>query len=117
MKWLLWLNRVLLTVLSLATGAVKLAGMEAEMVIFREVGFSDSLTIAFGVVQLLGGLLLIANKTTRLGAWVMLPTFVFATIVLLVNGMMAFGASSLLFIAMAALHGLRWLPSAEAAPA
>lgn len=51
MKALLWINRALLTALSFSTGAVKLARMEAEMVIFREVGFSDTLTIAFGVIQ------------------------------------------------------------------
>lgn len=104
----MWINRVLLTLLSIMTGAVKLAKMEEEMVIFRNVGFSDALTIAFGVVQLAGGLLLIAPKTTRIGAWIMLPTFVFATGVLFANSMIAFGVFSLVFIAMAALHGARW---------
>lgn len=66
---------------------------------------------------MIGAALLLPNKTTRQGAWVMLPTFAFATIVLLANGMLAFGASSLLFIAMAALHGLRWPQAAQAAPA
>lgn len=108
MKWVLWINRVLLTLLSISTGAVKLAQMEAEMVIFREIGFPDAATIAFGVVQVVGGLLLLPNKTTRIGAWVMLPTFVFATVVLFVNEMIPFGVSSVLFIAMAALHALRW---------
>lgn len=108
MKALLWINRVLLTGLSIMTGAVKLARMDAEMEIFRNIGFSDALTIAFGVVQLLGGLLLLPGKTTRIGAWVMLPTFVFATGVVFANGMIAFGVSSLLFIAMALLHATRW---------
>ena len=67
MKWLLWANRVLLTLLSISTAAVKLASMEAEMVIFRAIGFTDGITIAFGVVQLIGGVLLVPNKTTRSG--------------------------------------------------
>lgn len=103
----LWINRVLLTLLSIATGAVKLARMEDEMRIFREAGFADGLIIAFGVVQLAGGLLLVPHRTTRLGAWVMLPTFAVATGVLFVNGMVPFGVVSLLFIAMAAIHA-RW---------
>ena len=115
MKWVLWINRVLLTVLSIATGAVKIAQMEAEMVIFRAIGFPDAATIAFGVVQIAGGLLLLANKTTRIGAWVMLVTFAFATAVLFVNNMVVFGVASLLFIAMAALHAKKW-GSLEAAP-
>ncbi len=108
MSVLLWINRVVLTLLSLSTGAVKLARMEAEMVIFREIGFPDSATIAFGVVQLVGGVLLIPSRTTRVGAWVMLPTFAFATCVLFMNGMVPFGISSVLFIAMAVLHGALW---------
>lgn len=109
----LWINRVLLTGLSIMTGVVKLVKMDAEMEIFRNIGMSDGATIAFGVVQLLGGLLLIPPKTTRLGAWIMLPTFCFATYVLLANSMIPFGVSSLLFIVMALLHATRW-PAARA---
>ena len=108
MKVLLWINRVLLTLLSLSTAGVKFAQMEAEMVIFRTIGFSDGMTIAFGVVQFIGAVLLIPPKTTKIGAWVMAPTFAFATYVLLANGQIPFGISSLLFIAMALFHALRW---------
>ncbi|MEZ4335524.1 MAG: DoxX family protein [Sandaracinaceae bacterium] len=108
MKVALWVNRVALTVLSLSTGAVKLAGMEEEMVLFRTIGFSDAMTVAFGVVQLVGGALLLPPRTTRIGAWVMVPTFLFATGVLFANGMIPFGVVSLLFPAMAVLHALRW---------
>lgn len=113
MKILLWINRVALTLLSISTGVVKLAQMEEEMVIFRAIGFSDAMTIAFGVVQLVGGLLLLPNRTTRIGAWWMVPTFLFATGVVFANGMIPFGVSSLLFPAMAALHALRWPRAAD----
>ena len=53
------------------------------MALFRNVGFSDGMTVAFGVVQLVGGLLLLPARAARLGAWIMLPTFVLATGVLL----------------------------------
>lgn len=108
MKAALWVNRVALTLLSISTACVKLARMEDEMVIFRTVGFSDAMTVAFGVVQLAGGLLLLPPKTTRVGAWVMAPTFLFATGVLFANGMVPFGVASLLFPAMAVLHALKW---------
>ncbi len=106
MKWALLINRVLLTGLSLMTGAVKLAYMEDEMVIFRGAGFPDTLTVAFGVVQIVGGLLLLPNATTKVGAWVMVPTFLIATGVLFVNGLIPFGVFSLLFIASAVVLGL-----------
>ena len=50
---------MLLTLLSVSTGAVKIARMPEEMEIFRVAGFPDALTIAFGVVQLGLGLLLL----------------------------------------------------------
>ncbi len=109
----LWVNRVLLTLLSISTGAVKLAQMPEEMVLFRNLGMSDGATIAFGVVQLLGGLLLLPPKTTRIGAWVMVPTFVFATYALFANAMVPFGCASLLFVASAVLHALKWPTSTK----
>lgn len=105
---LAWINRVLLTALSIMTGVVKLARMEDEMVIFRTIGFPDPLTMAFGLVQVAGGVLLLMPRTTRWGAAVMVPTFVFATGVLFANGLVTFGVFSGLFIAMAMFHARRW---------
>lgn len=117
MIWAIRINRVLLTVLSIMTGAVKLGKMDEEMVIFREAGFSDPLILVFGFVQLAGGLLLIPNSTTRIGAAVMVPTFLLATGVLFINEMVPFGVFSLLFIASAGFHVLKGGPRpAEEAP-
>ena len=103
MRVLVIVNRVLLTVLGVATGAVKLAHMAEEMKIFQAAGFPDGLTVPFGVVQIVGALLLISNRTIKVGASILAVTFVVATGVLFVNGMVPFGVFSLLFIAMAAL--------------
>jgi hypothetical protein len=112
-----WINRVLLTVLSIMTGVVKLLQMPEEMEIFANAGLGTTPTMAFGVVQLLGGLLLIPNPTHRIGAALMVPTFVFATGVLFVNGLIPFGVFSVLFIASAALAAAKgpppWVPSAD----
>lgn len=97
-----WINRVPLTLLSIMTGVVKLASMPEEMEIFRNAGLPDAFTYAFGVVQLVGGLMLIPNKTHHWGALTMIPTFLFATGVLFVNGLIPFGLVSLLFPASAA---------------
>ena len=108
MKVALWVNRILLTLLSISTGAVKLVQMEEEMHIFREAGVGDGLTLAFGAIQLMLGLLLLPNQTTRPAAYGMAVTFVLATGVLFVNGLVAFGVFSLLFIASAWVHATRW---------
>lgn len=103
MRILVVVNRVVLTLLGLSTGAVKLAHMPAEMTIFQAAGFPDGLTVAFGVVQILGALMLLTGRTHKIGALILGITFVLATGVLFVNGMIPFGVFSLLFIAMAGL--------------
>ena len=105
---LLWVNRVLLTLLSVMTGAVKLASMDEEMKLFRAVGFPDPAIWGFGAVQLLAGILLVPPKTTHRAAWIMALTFCAATAVLFIKGMVAFGVFSLLFIAMAVAHARLW---------
>jgi uncharacterized membrane protein YphA (DoxX/SURF4 family) len=92
---------VLLILLSISTGVVKLFQMEEEMKLFRGAGISDTLTILFGVVQTIGGVLLIVSKTRKLGAGIMAITFAIATVIVFINGMIAFGFSSILFIALA----------------
>lgn len=114
MRWAILVNRVLLTLLSVSTGLVKLARMPEEMEIFRAAGLPDAATIGFGVVQLVGGLLLIPNRTHAIGAGVMIPTFVFATGVLVVNGLWPFAVFSLLFPASAAFAW--WTAPRTAAP-
>lgn len=91
----------ILILLSLSTGLVKLFRMQEEMDLFQAVGWPMGLIIAFGVVQMIGGLLLILPVTRKYGAWIMIATFSIATIVLFLNGMVAFGLFSLLFIGLA----------------
>ena len=96
---------VLLIVLSLATGITKLIQMPEEMELFRNAGFSDILILIFGAVQVLGGILLIPTRYRQYGAIIMTVTFVIATIVVFIKGMMGFGLFSILFIALA---GYQW---------
>lgn len=93
----------ILILLSLSTGLVKLFQMQEEMELFQAVGWPMGLIIAFGVVQMIGGLLLILPVTRKYGAWIMIATFSIATIVLFLNGMVAFGLFSLLFIGLAGI--------------
>ncbi|MDX1941481.1 MAG: DoxX family protein [Saprospiraceae bacterium] len=101
MKWIAKINLVLLILLSFSTAIVKLMQMPAEMTLFRNAGFSDTLTMAFGVAQLLGAILLVPFKTRKSGALIMMLTFAIATAVVFINQMIPFGVFSILFIAMA----------------
>lgn len=110
MHWTYRINRGLLILLGVATGAVKLAQMPDEMRIFLAAGFGTTLILTFGVVQILGALLAIPNQTQRIGAGILAASFVIATGVLFANGMVPFGVFSLLFIAMAAWVALKPRP-------
>ncbi|MCA9494166.1 MAG: DoxX family protein [Myxococcales bacterium] len=103
MRWVLLVDRVLLVLLGVATGAVKLARMKEEMELFRGAGFPDAATLLFGVVQIAAALALIHPRSLRAGAAVLALTFLVATVVVFVNGMIPFGVASISFIAMAGL--------------
>lgn len=103
MKPLLWINLALLTLLSISTGIVKIAGLEADVEIFARLGFSPGMTVAFGALQALAGVALLPAPTRRTAAVVLAMTFVVATAGLFVSGIHPFSWISLLFIAMAAL--------------
>ncbi len=101
MRMALVVNRVLLVLLGVSTGAVKLAQMAEEMEILANAGIGTVPTMAFGAVQLVAALGVIPARTRRPAGVVLALTFVAATGVLFVNGLVAFGVFSLLFIAMA----------------
>lgn len=101
MFYIYWINKILLTLLGTSTGLVKIFGMEKEMELFRNAGFSNAATVVFGVIQIAATVLLWFPATLKTGAAVLALTFLMATLVLFKNSMMSFGIFSLLFIAMA----------------
>ncbi len=101
MKIVLTINWVLITLLSIATGLFKVLQQEADIELFKAIGFSSLATNLLGVIQLIGGILMIRKKSRKAGAYTMIPTFVVASIAVFANEMMVFGFISLVFIAMA----------------
>jgi len=103
MKTVFTINWILTLLLSIATGVFKLLQQEADIELFSAIGFTETMTTALGAIQLLGGILLIPAKTRKLGAYIMIPTFIIASIAVFANNLIGFGIISLLFIAMAYL--------------
>jgi hypothetical protein len=100
-----WAALAALVVLALNTGLVKLgigpaAGVEADREIFARLGIGPVMLAAFGVVQILAGLSLLAQRTRQIGAMILSFTFVMATTGLFISGIVGFGFASLLFIAV-----------------
>lgn len=103
MKVLYKINLILIVLLSISTGLFKIMQQEADIQLFQVIGFNEIMTTIFGVIQLIGGVLMIIKKYRKIGALIMIPTYILATFVVFLNEMWAFGFFSIIFIVMAFL--------------
>ena len=101
MKLVRKINLVLLGLLSLSAGAAKVMQVPAEVGFFQDAGLSIKLLILLGAVQLAGGILLLFQNVRKTGATIMAVTFLISSIVIFINGTIAFGVFSFLPIVMA----------------
>lgn len=101
MNFLLKVNLVLLTLLSIATGFGKCFALEADVQIFASIGFGLLATIAVGAIQVIAGLLLHNPATQRYACIALILSFIIATAGLFASEMFTFGYASILFIVMA----------------
>ena len=92
---------ILTTLLSIATGTFKILQQQADIELFQKIGVGVIGTTILGVVQLMGGILLIFPKYRKPGAVIMMVTFALASVAVFANQMYTFGVVSLLFIGMA----------------
>ena len=77
---------VILVLLAVSSGVTKILLVEQDLVFFAKYGFSDPILIAYGLVQLIGGLLLIATRTRFAGAAIVAITFLVSLVLLLIEG-------------------------------
>ena len=76
---------ILLIFLAILSGVTKIALMEQDVELFGKYGFSNSILIAFGAIQLIGGVLLPFRKTRFSGAAIVAVTFLVSLVVLLME--------------------------------
>ena len=86
MKAVSTLILVILTLLAVSSGITKILLMQQDVDFFGKYGFSDPILIGFGLVQLLGGLLLVFTKTRFAGAAIVAVTFLVSLVLLLIEG-------------------------------
>ena len=93
---------VLLTLLSISAGVTKLMQVPQEVEFLNNAGLNNIAIILFGVLQVIGGILLIFKKTRKIGALVTAIAFAISTILIFMTGKLAFGFVSILPILLAA---------------
>ena len=87
---------MLLGLLSIAAGGAKLSLVPDEVAFLNQFGFTEGLIIAFGVLQVLGGVLLVVPRARLIGSLICTFGFALSAGLLLAAGNLAFGAVSLL---------------------
>ena len=93
---------VVLIAMSLSAGAAKVMQMPQEVQFFEAAGFSVHLLLALGVIQIIGGVFAMFPVFRISGAVIMGAGFLVSSIVIFMTGDAAFGAISLLPVALAA---------------
>jgi len=91
----------IIALLSIAAGLAKVMQAPQEMEFLQGLGLSSVLIVVFGLVQILGGVLLVPRKTRMLGAVLATSAFVISTGLIFIAGNLTFGLVSILPIALA----------------
>ncbi|MDH4003137.1 MAG: hypothetical protein OEU52_18050 [Xanthomonadales bacterium] len=103
MKIVSYLIIAIVTLLSIAAGLAKVMQTPQEMEFLQGAGLSPSLIIVFGVVQILGGLLLVPRKTRVVGAVIAASAFAASAALIFMGGNLSFGLISILPVALAGI--------------
>jgi len=71
--------------LAVSSGATKIMLMPQDVEFFGKYGFTNTLLMAFGALQVVGGILLLLPKTRLVGAMLIAITFLISAAILLVE--------------------------------
>ena len=112
-KTIMILITVIVTVLSIAAGAAKVMQTPQEMEFLQGAGLSETLIMVFGLVQTVGGVLLLPQKTRLSGAVLAALAFMASSVLIFIGGNITFGLFSILPVVLA---GIVAQQSVRAAP-
>ncbi len=76
----------ILVFLAISAGITKILLLQQDVEFFGKYGFSNPILIAYGVIQLIGGVLLVLPKTRIMGAVLIAITFLISAVVLVMDG-------------------------------
>lgn len=100
MKIFILVVLAILVLLSLSSGVTKILLMEQDVTFFGKYGFTNSMLIAFGIVQIIGGCLLIFERTRVLGAGLIALTFLISLVLLLREGSILFSLITIIALGL-----------------
>jgi len=86
MKYFMIAIVAILTFLAVSSGVTKVILMQQDVDFFGKYGFSNTILMLYGAVQLIGGILLPFRRTRFIGAAVVALTFIVSLVVLVLDG-------------------------------
>jgi hypothetical protein len=90
----------IIALLSIAAGMAKLLELPQEVQFLKGFGFNSMLIISYGLVQVIGGVILTIPKTLKLGAIITVFAFTLSSLLIALSGNYIFALISLLPVAM-----------------
>ncbi|WP_343861569.1 hypothetical protein [Aliiglaciecola litoralis] len=93
----------LVALLSVAAGIAKVIESPQEVAFLQEFGLSTTLIITYGMIQILGGVLMALSRTRKYGALITIATFALSSVLLFLADNTSFGLVSLLPVALTGL--------------
>jgi len=97
------INLAFVTALGALAGSVKVMRLPMEVEFFEYARLGGNSVVVFGVVQLVGSVLLVFPRTRLWGASVVAATFLSITVMMFAAGLVTFGVLSVLPVAMVAI--------------
>lgn len=91
---------VILVFLAISSGVTKVMLMQQDVDFFGQYGFTNSILIIYGAIQVLGGVLLVPPKTRIIGALSVAITFLISLVVLVMAGNIPVAILTLVCVAL-----------------
>jgi len=91
---------VIVVLLGLGSGTSKVMLLPDEVAFFGKTGLTEVGIQIFGAIQIIGSLMLPLKKGRFLGSLILIVTFLFSTVLILMSGNISFGIFSILPIAL-----------------
>ena len=114
MKVVYMIILVVLILLAVSSGATKILLMQQDVDFFGKYGFSDPILVIYGLVQLIGGLLLVFKRTRFVGAAIVAITFLISLVVILMEGNIPVGIITVIAILLlGVIMKQSWQPAAR----
>lgn len=103
MKIFFYIILAILVFLAISSGVTKILLMPQDVEFFGQYGFSNPILIAYGLTQLVGGIILAIPKTRVIGTAIVAVTFLISAVVLFLSGNIPITIVTLVFTGLLVL--------------